>query len=392
MSTCIETYKLEKLFGESKNKKTKEWEIWVERFQDYSEIVTSYGYENKVVQKRRIDKGKNIGKSNATSHFEQAVSEAKSKWNKKHDTEQYRTKASSKEESSVSRVEPKLPMLAQDFGKHKNKVIYPCFVQPKLDGYRMIYDSSHKTITTRQGKDFDIVKKSGQLYDELCSLPKEFILDGELYVKGVSFESLGVLRKKTISDLDKDKLNRIEYHVYDLFSSDPFVIRTQILEHLIASGNFTKIKFVPTTLVKSEDEIKHKHVEFVTEGFEGTMVRNGSGKYLEKNRSYDLLKFKDFMDAEFPIVGYTFEKDTGGDDKNCIVWIVQVSDEITCKVRPKGDKAQRQRLYEECENDFSKYKGRNLWTKFFDYTEDGSLRFPSTKTEDVSSYIRDEML
>jgi hypothetical protein len=49
-------------------------------------------------------------------------------------------------------------------------------------------------------------------------------------------------------------------------------------------------------------------------------------------------------------------------------------------------------LLEECESNFEKYKGRKLWTKFFEYTTDGSLRFPTTKTEDVETYIRDVIL
>jgi hypothetical protein len=71
---------------------------------------------------------------------------------------------------------------------------------------------------------------------------------------------------------------------------------------------------------------------------------------------------------------------------------VKIKEGLECKVRPKGAKEQRQELYEECERDFGKFKGRKLWTKFFEYTSDGSLRFPTTKTADVSSYIRDEVV
>jgi hypothetical protein len=36
------------------------------------------------------------------------------------------------------------PMLANDFNKRKDKISFPLFVQPKLDGYRMIYNSKTK--------------------------------------------------------------------------------------------------------------------------------------------------------------------------------------------------------------------------------------------------------
>ena len=405
MSTIATEKKIfDPLYGLSKDGKIKNWEICVERFDDYSEIVTLHGYENKIETRVRVNKGKNIGKTNETTHFQQAILEAQSKWKKKHDVEKY-TKSpeilhqpnSSKNEEMESLVNgPRLPMLAQDYSKHKNKLKYPCFIQPKLDGYRMIYDTTTKTITTRQGKNFAIVKESGLLYQELCGLPSGYILDGELYVHSddVSFEALGVLRKtKKLTEEDKKNLMKIEYHVYDMIDSDLiFEKRFETIQKLLDSSKYKMIRMVPTMKVASEKEIVEFHQKFVNEDYEGSMLRNGSSKYLEKNRSYDLLKYKDFMDEEFEIVGYTFEKDTSGEDKNCVVWIVKIKEGLECKVRPKGAKEQRQELYEECERDFGKFKGRKLWTKFFEYTSDGSLRFPTTKTADVSSYIRDEVV
>jgi ATP-dependent DNA ligase len=406
----VEVYRLPKLFGTSKDGKTKEWEISVERFENYSEIVTLHGYTNKIESRRKIDKGKNLNKSNATTHFTQAKLEAQSKWNKKHDVEKYtpeeprgteergcdrsgEDRASGKRERdepvSNQSSGPKLPMLAQDFNKHKSKVKYPCFLQPKLDGYRMIYDSTKKSMTTRQGHTFDAVKDSGKLFSELSNLNDGFVLDGELYVHGVSFESLGVLRKTKRTSKDKEKLAQLEYHVYDMISEDPFEVRFSNLQKLLGEGRFEKIKLVPTFKIEKEQEIGEFHQKFNSDGYEGTMVRNAKSKYLEKNRSYDLLKYKDFMDAEFPIAGFSFEKDVTGEDKNCIVWVVEVKPGLPCKVRPRGERQQRQKLLEECESNFEKYKGRKLWTKFFEYTTDGSLRFPTTKTEDVETYIRD---
>jgi len=406
----VEVYRLPQLFGTSKDGKIKEWEIRVERFESYSEIVTLHGYTNKIESRIKFDKGKNLNKSNATTHFTQAKLEAQSKWNKKHDVERYSTREeeTTEEQGRNRRGEesdelvtenfnnrssgPKLPMLAQDFNKHKSKVKYPCFVQPKIDGYRMIYDSTKKSMTTRQGHTFDAVKDSGNLFSELSSLSEGFILDGELYVHSISFESLGVLRKTKRTEKDKEKLARIEYHVYDIISEDSFEARFSKLQKLLGESRFEKIKLVSTFKIEKEQEIGEFHQKFNLDGYEGTMVRNAKSKYLEKNRSYDLLKYKDFMDAEFPIVGFTFEKDVTGEDKNCIVWVVEVKPGLQCKVRPRGERQQRQKLLEECESNFEKYKGRKLWTKFFEYTTDGSLRFPTTKTEDVETYIRDVIL
>jgi ATP-dependent DNA ligase len=403
MSQLLETYEFDVLYGKSKDNKTKTWKISVERYNDFSEIVTLYGYNRKIETRRRINSGKNLNKSNATTHFQQATTEANSKWTKKKTIENYTTN-SDELDIKLSTLSIKetiaFPMLAQDYSKHKNKIIFPCFVQPKLDGYRMIYNTTSKTITTRQGKEFLIVKESGQLYKELCSLPEGLILDGELYVHNspddsITFETLGVLRKtKNLTQKDYSNLSKIEYHIYDIIDTQlQYMNRKNKLEKLFNDTNFKMIKNVLTIETNSEEDIKTYHNQFVNiDGYEGTMIRNCMGMYKEKYRSFDLLKFKDFNDAEFEIVDYTFEKDTSGADKNLIVWIIKVKDDIICKVRPKGSKEQRQELYQNCKNNFSQYKGRKLWTKFFEYTSEGNLRFPTTKTNDISSYIRDEIM
>jgi ATP-dependent DNA ligase len=413
MSNPTETYNFDVLYGKSKDSKIKSWKISVERYDDYSEIIILHGYNRKIETRRRINSGKNLNKSNATTHFQQAMLEANSKWTKKKTIENYsviypeQTQQQTQEpvislENLTLKEQIAFPMLAQDYSRHKKKVLFPCFIQPKLDGYRMIYNTTSKSITTRQGKEFSIVKESNLLYKELCSLPEGFILDGELYVHNspedsnkVSFETLGVLRKtKNLTKQDILNLNKIQYHVYDIIDTKlQYHNRKTQLSKLIDDKNFTMIKNVMTFQVNSDEEIQHYHEKFVNiQNYEGTMIRNYNGMYKEKYRSYDLLKFKDFMDSEFEIVDYTFEKDTSGADKNLIVWIIKIKDDIICKVRPKGTKEQRQDLYEQCMQDFSKFKGRKLWTKFFEYTSDNNLRFPTTKTTDVSSYIRDEII
>ena len=407
MSKPLDTHSFELLYGESKDGKIRTWQISVERYEEYSEIVIIHGYNRKIETRRRIASGKNLNKANATTHYKQAILEATSKWNKKKTIENYSTTKLDKVDVSVGLDMTNLlikdnhiafPMLAQDFSKHKKKVVYPCFVQPKLDGYRMIYNSTSKSITTRQGKEFSIVKQTSQLYKELCSIPEGYILDGELYVHNnndISFETLGVLRKtKKLTPDDKSNLDRIEYHIYDIIDTKlMYNNRKKLIESLIDKDKFQMIKIVKTFEAKNEENIQAYHEKFVNiEGYEGTMIRNYSGMYKEKYRSFDLLKFKDFMDSEFEIIDYTFEKDTSGEDKNLIVWIIKITDTVECKVRPKGTKEQRQELYSECEKDFSKFKGKKLWTKFFEYTSDGNLRFPTTKTTDVSSYIRNEII
>jgi ATP-dependent DNA ligase len=398
----METTNFEILYCNNKNNKPKQWQIAVRNCDKYSEIVTVYGGVNyrKFETTKQISEGKNVGKRNATTHYQQAIKEAQSKWNKKRDLEGYQPKSvfdmeKLSKELDEMKVEVKLPMLAQDYKKQKNKVKYPCYVQPKLDGFRCIYNTTTCEITTRQGKNFNIIKESGKLYDELTSLPKGFILDGELYTSKVKFETLGVLRKtKKLTEKEKLELFKIEYHIYDIIDEKlTFEKRNKEIKDLF-NKQYEKIIYVPTFLVENEEEIKNFHMKFLEEGFEGTMVRNKESLYKIKQRSNDLLKYKDFEDAEFKIIDYTLEKDTSGADENLIVWIVEVytnSSVRNVKVRPKGTKEERKELYKKCVENFDQFKGRNLWTKFFSFTADGSLRFPTTKCNTYTEYIRDDI-
>jgi ATP-dependent DNA ligase len=259
---------------------------------------------------------------------------------------------------------------------------------------RMIYNTTTGQISTRQGKEYNIIKESGELYNELKSLPKGLILDGELYTNKVNFEDLGVLRKtKKLTKEDLLNLQKIEYHIYDIINTKiTFENRNKLIQNLFKETNYNKLIYVPTFTVNSEEEIQEYHIKFLEKKYEGTMVRNIASLYKIKQRSSDLLKYKDFQDSEFKITNFTVEKDTSGYDENLIVWIVEVSKDKFCKVRPQGTKEERQELYKKCVENFDEFKGRNLWVKYFSFTADGNLRFPTTKTNSYESYIRDEIL
>jgi len=380
------------LYSLDKKNKIKEWSIKVINRGDFSEIITLYGYDKKVENTLKVAKGKNTDKKNSTTHYEQAIKDAQSKWNKKRDMEGYTTEnlKLDLQNSSVG-FDKIFPMLAQDYNKHKNKLKFPCFIQPKLDGYRMIYDSAKNLATSRQGKEFGIIKKTNKLYGELQNIKSttDIILDGELYIHGGTFEHLGVLRKtKELTSQETEmRLNKIEYHVYDIIDENlTFKERNEILKNLFEKNNFTMIKYVDTRIINNDEELNEAYTIFTNElQYEGAIIRNQCGKYKCKFRSMDLLKRKDFEDSEFKIINFTFEKDITGNDENLIVWVCETSNGQKFNVRPQGCREERQRLY----NNGKEYIGKNLWVKYFELTDSGIPRFPTTKTNNIDSYIRD---
>ena len=122
----LETKVFDILYGLDKSGKTKTWEISVNRYTDYSEIIILYGYSKKIEINRRINGGKNLDKSNATNHFEQAISEAMSKWTKKRDIEQYFKKAGKMDKVIVNIVEQKVqgPEYSDDSANQDKYIAY----------------------------------------------------------------------------------------------------------------------------------------------------------------------------------------------------------------------------------------------------------------------------
>lgn len=381
-------FEFSKLYTIDKKNLIREWSIQVINCNTYSEIVVTHGTLNgkQISNTTKIEKGKNIGKKNETSHYDQAILEAKSKWTKKKDIEKYSLTipnqmnvmniTSNKETPILS------PMLAHEYKKHKDKLIFPCFIQRKYDGYRMIYNHITNDMNSRNGKKYDA------LYDTLIHKELKNIqlpLDGEIYChdSDITFETYGVLRKKKKNQDDTEILNKLEYHVYDIcLPNIPYIERFNMLQKLFEENNhhFTRIKLVPTFECKHQEDIQKYHDSFVTSKYEGSILRNHNGMYTSK-RSFDLLKYKDFDDAEFEIVDYTFEND----NKNkLIVWVCKTKDNKTFNIRPQGTKSEREMLYKNGNN----FIGQFLWVKFFGYTDNDIPRFPVTKTNNYKSYIR----
>lgn len=359
----------ETLYQLDKKGQVREWKIWVIG----STIYTEHGLKNgeKIQTVETIQKGKNIGRKNETTKQEQALKEAQSKWTKKKDKGY-----SSKIEAGKVNYSA---MLANEYKKHQAKLKFPCFVQPKLDGYRCIYDGINDRILSRGGKEYSILYGT-ELHKELQKF-KGVILDGELYIhdKDFAFENYGVLRKKKLVKDDIKKLNHVKYNVYDMISEGTFEERYKFLNKNIKG--FKKIDLVETLACENSKCIEKLHTRFLKEGYEGSMLRNKDSLYVGK-RTSDLLKYKNFDDHEFEVVGFEHEKDTKGDGLKPVVWECITTEGKTFKVQMKGTREVRDSLYKNGK----KYIGKFLTVQFFGYSEENIPRFPKSLREGKSSF------
>lgn len=384
LSIPIETTTFPTLYNLSKNGKTKEWKIRVESYIQNAKIITSFGYiDSKTIETTRvISSGKNSGKINETTPYTQALAEATSKWKRKKETEFFVENRDLKMEDK-ERMNIPLPMLAQDYTKHSAKIKFPCYIQPKLDGYRCLHTLGTAILWSRQSKQFlncdhilDELSKLNQKITKDCITMKDLVLDGELYNHLGKFEDFGVLRKKTLRGDDHQKIRHIKYWIYDIVDDNlSFKDRLDVLKKLgdtIRELQLQNICVLDTYEVSKRDDIKEYHLKIVELDYEGTIIRNRDGKYTQKYRSYDLQKYKDFRDEEFQIVDFSKEQ---GD---LIVFVCETKNGHRFNVQCKGTKEDRHEVYLDTQRSPERYLGKALWVQFFEYTADGVPRFPKS--------------
>ena len=374
------------LYGHSKNGKTKKWTIRVVSNTDgTATMITHNGYiDGKMAKSERLVKtGKNLGRSNATTAYEQAVFEAEKKHQDKKDKEGY-----SEQQDQIST--PVYPMLAQKYDEMKNRkqgIVFPCFVQPKLDGYRCMVHRNGETVIfkSRVGKQFKTMEHLRQsvlkFYQELEKKGVDtegLYLDGELYSDELPFEEIsGIIRVEKNSDEEKER--KIHYHMYDLYDANrpelSFEQRNEILNKI--RKKIVNIDVVETQTCQRKEDVKTFHGQYVGGGYEGVMLRNKEGAYLLKSRSYDLQKYKEFEDAEFPIVGF---KEAAGEDRGTIIWECQYNKTDGTKgnfsVRPRGSREHRANWFQQATANFQQFRNKQLTVRYQELGPDGCPRFP----------------
>jgi DNA ligase-1 len=297
----------------------------------------------------------NLGRSNVRDEKEQAKFEAEALWKNKKER-RYR------ETPEEAGQELFLPMLANKYeGK---RVAFPVFVQPKLDGVRCLayWDGDSVALMSRAGKPYDVPHIAEALQSWL---PRDVILDGELYCHGLSCQSTTSLVR---GDHDQSPL---EYWVYDLATPDvDFYERNRRRENLWGEFEIPEcIAFVETLVAQNQEAVDFFNQCNLQNGYEGSIVRTFAGLYKFGRRSGDLLKYKQFQDDEFEVVDY---KQGEGKQSDCCIFQCKAENGKTFWCMPKGTIEEREAYLVAAET----FIGKKLTVKYFDRTEDGLPRFP----------------
>ena len=262
------------------------------------------------------------------------------------------------------------PMLAHKWEDYKTKVKYPLASQPKLDGVRSIIRKDG--MWSRNGKKIVSAPHIFEALKPLFKSDPNLILDGELFALKESCDFNKIIScvrktKPTNDDLIESK-KYIQYWIYDCPSFDgTFSERTMFLTAL----NLPECcVLVSTDIVNNEDEVMNLYKQYMSEEFEGQMLRMPNSLY-ENKRSKGLMKHKTFFDAEFEIKGVEEGKGKLSGKVGRLLF-----DGFDSAVN--GDHEYLERLFKS-----GKLIGKTATVKYFEFTSDGKPRFPKV------IYIRD---
>ena len=342
----------------------KQWSIsWSKNPNNTYTLTTLHGKINgKMVEHSTIiSAGKNIGRSNETTVLQQTKLEAQSAWNKK-----VKQGYSASNKDKVKFVKP---MLANTYSEDMD-ITFPVWVQPKLDGVRcLVYKNGHDIcFQSRKNTMYEPIE---HLLPELTRLfeilPKNTVLDGELYTHGLGFDKIVSMVRRGTGEKEKHPdLSTLHYTIYDLIDNRSMLYedRLQLLQSAYSKFNYKNIQCIETHSVSSKYRIDQWLHTFEDKGYEGLMIRR-NGLYKE-NRSKDLLKYKRFLDDEFEVVGH-HESKTGTAVFDCIT-----KDGSIFSVLMKETMEMKQDRMKNVED----YYGKMLTVRFQEWTKDKIPRFP----------------
>jgi len=287
---------------------------------------------------------------------------------------------------------PELPMLAQTWADFQSKASsdqsevahWPdLYFQPKLDGVRCI--ATPLNLYSRRNLPFTSVPHIEMAMQLLLNHPEfsSIKLDGELYYHNTDLQTIqGIVSRKSY---DPFLYREVTYQVFDVVAPLPYKERLTLLNRIEAELRYLwynysppenlrrhrttncPVQFVPTGYLNMSTDnptlpvlLQKMNNEFRSEGYEGIILRNPHALYQPDYRTFDLLKYKEFADAEFIILDVL-------EAKNGCVFLCRTLNNKTFKVSPAWTTARKRQALNYKDN----YIGRRLTVKYERLSADG---------------------
>lgn len=287
------------------------------------------------------------------------------------------------------------PMLAKSETQITNRKIFEkeWYASRKINGVRtLVYYKDGEIHTASRGgaANYDFVLSHILDHPKLIEYFKQhpdLILDSEAFKFGWTLNKISGICRTQKTAYDGDPL---ELYVYDIVDvNKTFEERLNIIDKFAKDLNLSfeperswkkddlKIQIVPHELIAGEEYIKKLHDEYVTEGWEGLVLRDPEAKYKPGGRTQIMVKWKAYKDSEYEIIGLS---EGLRDEDMCFIMTTPDGQQFNCK--PIGDREQKQ-WYREHINEII---GKMATVKYFEMSGKEGSQIPQ---QPVMIAIRD---
>ena len=273
------------------------------------------------------------------------------------------------------------PMLAKQADKVTNKKIFDkeWLASRKLDGVRclMYYKDGEVHTASRGGEHYDYSTEHIRTNPSLVSLFERnpnIILDGELFRR---FKSLQQISGAARMEKNAYECDWLQYWIYDCYIPEVKASnRIKKLEEIAEDYSIpiyhsskedelnTSIFILEHIKVSGWNNIEAVHDTYVSEGFEGVVIRNPDKPYKPGGRTNDMIKVKKYKSEDFKVIGYKLGL-RGSED---MTFTCELKDGRTFEAMPVGDRATKEEYVENFED---KYKGHKAECTYFNYSDEG---------------------
>ena len=257
----------------------------------------------------------------------------------------------------------------------------------KIDGVRCSFYLKDGEIVSasRGGGDYDastVHLRTHPKMIELFNKMPDLVLDGELYIHGRSLQYISGTARLESGEF---RCNELEYYIYDTMDANMTAQeRWNYISDEIApilgivdfdpNANWNeddlKVRIVPEEEVVGWTNIQKLHDKYVSEGFEGIVIRDPDKPYNYGGRTNAMIKVKMYQDDEFEIVGYS-----DGLRPEDMVFICKTQAGQEFEAKPMGP---RELKYEYLDR-MDELIGKMATVKYFYYSDDGRPLQPVLK-------------
>ena len=266
------------------------------------------------------------------------------------------------------------PMLAKQYQDVANKKVFDKVYlgSRKINGVRCcLYFKDGKIHShSRGGIDYDFVLDhiiNHPLLIKLFKANPNLIMDGEIYKHGWTLNKISGICRSQKTAYDGEPL---EFYFYDIV--DPELTFVERFAKMVKIKGMLKLsfeperewkeddlkmQFVPQEKVSGFDNMMKLHDKYISEGWEGLVVRLVTAKYGPGKRTNDMIKIKKYYEKEYRVVGLS-----EGLRPEDMCFIMETENGQKFNAKPVGDRQTK----EEYRNNLDNIVGKMATLKYFE--------------------------